>query len=62
MSSNGSLAQRSVLLSRLWITHIDWPFQRNGEILNISGAVQGTLCIRDDSQRSQLEPRHDALA
>jgi hypothetical protein len=42
MSSNGSLAQRSVLLSRLWITHIDWPFQQNGEILNISGAVQGT--------------------
>jgi hypothetical protein len=38
MSSNGSLAQRSVLLSRLWITHIDWPFQQNGEIPKISGA------------------------
>jgi hypothetical protein len=44
MSSNGSLAQRSVSLSRLWITHIDWPFQQNGEIFNISAAVQGTLC------------------
>jgi hypothetical protein len=55
MSSNGSLAQRSILLSRLWITQIDWPFQQNEEILDIDAP-------REDSQRRHLEPRHDALA